>query len=119
MRISDWSSDVCSSDLAVHGFADFGRTQHWGNFSGSNEDGRQDERPGCGQGSQEEVGEESREEGRRQEGASKESCQESREEGAGQEGRCEERRREVGRSEERRVGKECVSTCRSRWSPCH
>src|SRR3546814_19490154 len=22
-----------------------------------------------------------------------------------------------GRSEERRVGKECVSTCRSRWSP--
>ena len=28
---------------------------------------------------------------------------------------------EVGiyRSEERRVGKECVSTCRSRWSPYH
>src|SRR3546814_11969105 len=23
------------------------------------------------------------------------------------------------RSEERRVGKECVSTCRSRWSPDH
>src|SRR3546814_10842826 len=23
----------------------------------------------------------------------------------------------IGRSEERRVGKECVSTCRSRWSP--
>src|SRR3546814_15402690 len=23
------------------------------------------------------------------------------------------------RSEARRVGKECVSTCRSRWSPCH
>src|SRR3546814_18063322 len=22
-------------------------------------------------------------------------------------------------SEERRGGKECVSTCRSRWSPCH
>src|SRR3546814_12943315 len=36
-------------------------------------------------------------------------------------------RRDVGhtvpapppRSEERRVGKECVSTCRSRWSPYH
>src|SRR3546814_16439422 len=35
-------------------------------------------------------------------------------------------RREIGsgpglanRSEERRVGKECVSTCRSRWSPSH
>src|SRR3546814_3366477 len=25
----------------------------------------------------------------------------------------------MGRSEERRVGKECVSTCRSRWSPDH
>src|SRR3546814_4829601 len=25
----------------------------------------------------------------------------------------------VNRSEERRVGKECVSTCRSRWSPYH
>src|SRR3546814_3325506 len=25
----------------------------------------------------------------------------------------------VSRSEERRVGKECVSTCRSRWSPYH
>src|SRR3546814_13221163 len=31
------------------------------------------------------------------------------------------RRLKVGcrRSEERRVGKECVSTCRSRWSPYH
>src|SRR3546814_10999138 len=31
-------------------------------------------------------------------------------------------RQELGtssRSEERRVGKECVSTCRSRWSPYH
>src|SRR3546814_15266044 len=30
--------------------------------------------------------------------------------------------RQIGaqtRSEERRVGKECVSTCRSRWSPYH
>src|SRR3546814_11550351 len=25
----------------------------------------------------------------------------------------------ANRSEERRVGKECVSTCRSRWSPDH
>src|SRR3546814_19463817 len=25
----------------------------------------------------------------------------------------------MARSEERRVGKECVSTCRSRWSPFH
>src|SRR3546814_13084415 len=27
--------------------------------------------------------------------------------------------RMIARSEERRVGKECVSTCRSRWSPYH
>ena len=25
----------------------------------------------------------------------------------------------TGRSEERRVGKECASMCRSRWSPYH
>ena len=29
------------------------------------------------------------------------------------------RSRLSARSEERRVGKECVSTCRSRWSPYH
>src|SRR3546814_18215065 len=29
------------------------------------------------------------------------------------------RERLIERSEERRVGKECVSTCRSRWSPYH
>src|SRR3546814_14266849 len=28
-------------------------------------------------------------------------------------------KRVLGRSEERRVGKECVRTCRSRWSPYH
>src|SRR3546814_14161695 len=28
-------------------------------------------------------------------------------------------RQEYERSDERRVGKECVSTCRSRWSPYH
>src|SRR3546814_18415209 len=28
-------------------------------------------------------------------------------------------RKSDGRSEERRVGKECVSTCRSRWSQAH
>src|SRR3546814_10774749 len=29
------------------------------------------------------------------------------------------RKEQLIRSEERRVGKECVSTCRSRWSPYH
>src|SRR3546814_12590319 len=37
-------------------------------------------------------------------------------------GQCQHRlgaRLLANRSEERRVGKECVSTCRSRWSPYH
>src|SRR3546814_14841478 len=34
-------------------------------------------------------------------------------------GTCEMRNVMAERSEERRVGKECVSTCRSRWSPYH
>src|SRR3546814_17991403 len=39
--------------------------------------------------------------------------------GGGKRPGCEAARavRTVDRSEERRVGKECVSTCRSRWSP--
>src|SRR3546814_1043699 len=64
MRISDWSSDVCSSDLYPH-------------FTCIEEDA-----PGLfaqfAHGGGNRI-----------------------------------------RSEERRVGKECVSTCRSRWSPYH
>src|SRR3546814_13092169 len=71
MRISDWSSDVCSSDLGQEN----GQVRHRG-----------------------EAGK-----------ASAGWCR-GREAG-------HHRRRE--RSEERRVGKECVSTCRSRWSPYH
>src|SRR3546814_11775020 len=33
--------------------------------------------------------------------------------------RLDRRTHRNSRSEERRVGKECVSTCRSRWSPYH
>src|SRR3546814_20754010 len=33
--------------------------------------------------------------------------------------RVSRQKRALARSEERRVGKECVSTCRSRWSPYH
>src|SRR3546814_4865493 len=70
MRISDWSSDVCSSDLLFHAA-----------------DGRR--RRAVGRGHPPALAG-----GRRQ-------------------GLHQHRRR----SEERRVGKECVSTCRSRWSP--
>src|SRR3546814_12739345 len=62
MRISDWSSDVCSSDLVWRHHAWRGRPS----------------------------------------------------------GSCHELRAQSPvRSEERRVGTECVSTCRSRWSPYH
>src|SRR3546814_4695835 len=71
MRISDWSSDVCSSDLGS------GRQPESRSGPGGRGPQRTDQshgwRPGC----------------------------------------------RSQRSEERRVGKECVSTCRSRWSPYH
>src|SRR3546814_8996101 len=79
MSISDWSSDVCSSDL---GLAATDR-----------------DRP-------------ARELRRRFQGADAVSDVQ----------RVWECRAQSGgsaRSEERRVGKECVSTCRSRWSPYH
>src|SRR3546814_2154859 len=69
MRISDWSSDVCSSDLgaARHGHLVMtGLASNPGNGSPQNRSSNSS-----------------------------------------------------WRSEERRVGKECVSTCRSRWSPYH
>src|SRR3546814_3621589 len=81
LRISDWSSDVCSSDLP----------QRQAPERVVLVAARLLERGGEGI----VVAEH-----RRQVGA------ERHPRGAGQ-----------GRSEERRVGKECVSTCRSRWSP--
>src|SRR3546814_4277878 len=74
MRISDWSSDVCSSDLgAVVG-------------------AQQQQQPAD----------------RAADRAALLRRQRSDFPGA-----------DIRRSEERRVGKECVSTCRSRWSPYH
>src|SRR3546814_4263882 len=95
MRISDWSSDVCSSDLT-----DTGRHQNPSGRNGSHlRDGRHTEQ-------------EQRQAGRQQDHA---------EEVEGLRRLCLVGRQndERSRSEERRVGKECVSTCRSRWSPYH
>src|SRR3546814_16999659 len=90
MRISDWSSDVCSSDLAC-------RPAH--RDARRAIPARRD--PG---------GVAGRRAGAR--GVRVRRC------------RCRRARRpalpaRAARSEERRVGKECVSTCRSRWSPYH
>src|SRR3546814_2597071 len=76
MRISDWSSDVCSSNLALRFYRHRGfellatRKDYYPAEHGKREDA------------------------------------------------CVMKKR-LARSEERRVGKECVSTCRSRWSPYH
>src|SRR3546814_6286954 len=84
MRISDWSSDVCSSDLLDGGQRDFGLFV----TAGQGAPGRV-HRP-------------------RRSGRTARSDHEAT---AGL--------FDTHRSEERRVGKECVSTCRSRWSPYH
>src|SRR3546814_20491805 len=100
MRISDWSSDVCSSDLQ-HLLTCFGLRQQ-----GNIDKGRDNPLDALVRSA---VRHESNQEVRsfllvdtmfhqlsgRQDG------------------------RNVLRSEERRVGKECVSTCRSRWSQYH
>src|SRR3546814_3322409 len=81
MRISDWSSDVCSSDLLINDVRQVvaGAAQAVRIALGAD---RQDDRFG----------------------------------GDGVALRGLDAK---GGSEERRVGKECVSTCRSRWSPYH
>src|SRR3546814_15042365 len=97
MRISDWSSDVCSSDLGLYRSAD-GRLF---------EDVQRQRTTG---GSWDPVDEEGRPltplptpESKRPALASVYAINTYVQE----------------RSEERRVGKECVSACRCRWSPSH
>src|SRR3546814_5775104 len=91
MRISDWSSDVCSSDL----LGDIGGIGFQQDMAAPAQIqtkvdlcARDERRPFRNRRFREEIGD--------------------RKEDADQD-----------RSEERRVGKECVSTCRSRWSPYH
>src|SRR3546814_3077613 len=91
MRISDWSSDVCSSDLEG-GLARPGRPHDRDRFAGYDLKREIDKcgeiRPGRVEG-RHLIKADPALRGLRQ------------------------------RSEERRVGKECVSTCRSRWSQYH
>src|SRR3546814_17180068 len=109
MRISDWSSDVCSSDLCqiapiVARASVGGKAQREPNLGGTADADTGVVVHGLRDGSVEAA----REVGARDMSAGT---------GVGQEkGRVSGT---VFRSEERRVGKECVSTCRSRWSPDH
>src|SRR3546814_20270365 len=95
MRISDWSSDVCSSDLQFSAAAVL-----LGN--------RFDRRYAPNLGPQHER-------------TTKDDASARPHPARQRNGRQEAPapRVAVDRSEERRVGKECVSTCRSRWSPYH
>src|SRR3546814_11772855 len=97
MRISDWSSDVCSSDLE--------EIDH-----DSQGDAGPDEEPQAPlalRADQIEVDRRDEAEQREPERRARNGADDRGDEGDGQDG---------GRSEERRVGKEWVSTCRSRGS---
>src|SRR3546814_16446300 len=95
MRISDWSSDVCSSDLA-HGAA-VGADRGIGHDI-TGVAGRAGQDHGALLNTVSRMVESA---------ASRLALYAARQ-------ACERQRM---RSEERRVGEECVSTCRSRWSP--
>src|SRR3546814_6469301 len=88
MRISDWSSDVCSSDLPGEHHGEGQQANHQAELDGVVAPKVRHRRYPGGQ-------------------------------GQGQGGHAGEVHTGDGRSEERRVGKECVRTCRSRWSPYH
>src|SRR3546814_15060770 len=97
MRISDWSSDVCSSDLLDFIFCQFVHAGYaFGIAVALQIQGTQDYPHCCGI-----------------DGLRHAECIDP----FGGDSRC--MRQPEQRSEERRVGKACVSTCRPRWSPYH
>src|SRR3546814_14573474 len=109
MRISDWSSDVCSSDLAADaGEAAGGLTACNKNASRGEKHGRPQE-----EGAVERPHPLRRSRLRGLPAALLRALHGLFRRAAGS----PRRRHHLDRSEERRVGKECVRTCRSRWSP--
>src|SRR3546814_17734713 len=103
MRISDWSSDVCSSDLKTRwGRTLVGHFPHYEGVVAALPDGRHQVRLRLSAATVEIED-------------SPTFTRPTRGDGFFEADRFEW----VERSEERRVGKECVSTCRSRWSPVH
>src|SRR3546814_14944446 len=111
MRISDWSSDVCSSDLErAAGRENYGpgHVRLLAPEFPVHEIGEAAEEQAEGDAAGDEVMDAQPTElflARHVEDAERDA------DGPAVEGHA--------RSEERRVGKECVSTCRSRWSPYH
>src|SRR3546814_18772672 len=104
MRISDWSSDVCSSDLADQQTIAAWYAKHSVAFRQLRQTRLQLLR------ARQHVGLEFRLDDFFEHGAGDRACQRIAAVGRAM-------RAERESSEERRVGKECVSTCRSRWAP--
>src|SRR3546814_19446090 len=115
MRISDWSSDVCSSDLLDNKSAGelteeirrFGRQQPAMFLAAS-------AAAGFAAARLLRAGKAARDHEWTNSGSPRESYGGAQ---TGYSGAGSSMTGVTGRSEERRVGKECVSTCRSRWSP--
>src|SRR3546814_15278794 len=136
MRISDWSSDVCSSDLVVDGEDWIALRLYIGaggeckcriSAVGTGADAIRGRACGTEQiivVSINEFGIATAEDvdvvARNQRGlCGRNASVNSQRSGGGAAQQTERDRKGRRRSEERRVGKECVSTCRSRWSPDH
>src|SRR3546814_20294942 len=107
MRISDWSSDVCSSDLDARLDAHNGwRCDAGGRGSQrSGDDARQEHLPDPGVGHLPLYARRRRQTDRPDD-AQRYDLHEPAQQGL-----------DFDKSAERSVGKECVSTCRARWSP--
>src|SRR3546814_15757031 len=116
VRISDWSSDVCSSDLGLEGY--FGHVFALGQIGEfkpiSVNPAIQSQRVDCSSGSQSPIDAGLGVAASATQRCSRTICA-SKQDMIMMLGH----RDEDFRSEERRVGKECVSTGRSRWSPDH
>src|SRR3546814_15967844 len=123
MRISDWSSDVCSSDLLLHrGFL----ARDDALLDEGAADGIEGMAVGAGKAHplHAAVGEDdaARALDMEEEGIHRVSRPGKLEPAPGEGPRLDLLAGQIGhqaRSEERRVGTECVRTCRSRWSPYH
>src|SRR3546814_4486846 len=111
MRISDWSSDVCSSDLLAFSYS---QTPSWGTlfiaWAGAREIRK-------GFGRRYPIYAAVREGQRIGRAAQQIAHQDIAALLAEPLDAARTRLGIADRTEERRVGKECVSTCRSRWSP--
>src|SRR3546814_18650282 len=116
MRISDWSSDVCSSDLSTAPAAGERKILYWWDPMIP---GFKSDKPGKSPMGMDMVPvyEDEAPDGGKEPGTVQVSS--AMVGNLGVRTAIAERPALTPRSEERRVGKECVSTCRSRWSSYH